>query len=328
MAQANNEMLEDALKRDTVRAKNVGWGRQPATASILDDDARSTRSLDAERPGTPNQPANVSPTIQPPQAQEGRFFKFRFGNTTPSLSSGSPTLNGAHPSHLSSASLPSLTASKDEELAKLALELEKQKKECKIALEEKRKVEDELESLSQALFEEANKMVAHERMKVKDLEDELRERASEREAMKLAMKILEEENQRFRTVLTSASQVVRHAKATTPTLHPTPSSSRSHSRHSSKSSLSIPGSPPMSPQYLPPSEPSPWAGTTTHPEKTPTTTGFGKDEESVQPRPVARSLPPRDVDGWADPHDTLNFTSASPGVGESGEGAYTARLST
>lgn len=34
------------------------------------------------------------------------------------------------------------------------LELEKQKKERRIALEEKRKVEDELESLSQALFEE------------------------------------------------------------------------------------------------------------------------------------------------------------------------------
>jgi len=153
MAQANNEMLEDALKRDSVRARNVGWGRQPVTTSVLDDDGRSVRSLDAERPGTPNQPTSVSPTIHPPQGQEGRFFKFRFGTTTPSPSSGFASPNGVHPSHLSSASLPSLS-SKDDEIEKLTLELEKQRKECKTALEDKKKVEDELESLSQALFEE------------------------------------------------------------------------------------------------------------------------------------------------------------------------------
>ena len=153
MAQANNEMLEDALKRDSVRARNVGWARQ-ATVSVLDDDARSTRSFDAERPVTPNQPVNVSPTIHPPQGQDGRFFKFRFGNTTPGSSSGFATPNGIHPSHLSSASLSSLSSSKDDEIEKLTLELEKQRKECKTALEEKKKVEDELESLSQALFEE------------------------------------------------------------------------------------------------------------------------------------------------------------------------------
>ena len=154
MAQANNEMLEDALKRDSVRARNVGWGRQSATSSILDDDARSTKSLDAERPETPSQPANVSPNINPPQGQEGRFFKFRFGTTTPIVSSGSATPNGVHPSHLSLPSLPSLSSSKQDEIERLTLELEKERKERKIALEEKKKVEDELESLSQALFEE------------------------------------------------------------------------------------------------------------------------------------------------------------------------------
>ena len=147
-------MLEDALKRDTVRARNVGWGRQSTTTTpILEDDARSARSLDAERPPTPSQPTGVSPTIHTSQGQEGRFFKFRFGNITPS-SSGFTTPNGVHPSHLTSASLPSLAASRDEEIEKLTLELEKQKKERRVALEEKRKVEDELESLSQALFEE------------------------------------------------------------------------------------------------------------------------------------------------------------------------------
>jgi hypothetical protein len=154
MAQANNEMLEDALRRDNVRARNVGWGRQPAVASIVDDDVRSAGSLDVERPLTPNQPTSVSPTIHPPQNQEGRFFKFRFGNITPGSSSGFATPNGMHPSHLSSASLPSLSSSKDEEIEKLTSELEKQKKVCQAAVEEKKKVEDELESLSQALFEE------------------------------------------------------------------------------------------------------------------------------------------------------------------------------
>lgn len=153
MAQANNEMLEDALRRDSVRARNVGWGRQ-VSVSVLDDDTRSTKSIDAERPTTPSQPTNGSPTVHPPQNQEGRFFKFRFGSTTPSSSSGFAIPNGIHPSHLSSASLPSLSSSKDEEIEKLTSDLANQKKLCQAALEEKKQVEDELESLSQALFEE------------------------------------------------------------------------------------------------------------------------------------------------------------------------------
>lgn len=153
MAQANNEMLEDVLRRDSVRARNVGWARQ-ASVSILDDDTRSSKSLDVERPATPTQPTSVSPTVHPPPSQEGRFFKFRFGSTTPSSSSGFATPNGIHPSHLSSASLPSLSSSKDEEIEKLTSELTEQKKLSKAAIEEKKKVEDELESLSQALFEE------------------------------------------------------------------------------------------------------------------------------------------------------------------------------
>jgi len=347
MAQANNEMLEDALKRDTVRARNVGWARQPVTASILDDETRSARSLDAERLNTPNQPANVSPPIYTSQGQEGRFFnKFRFGGTTPSSSSVFATPNGVHPSHLSSPSLPSLSSSRDEEIEKLTLELEKQKKERRIALEEKKKVEDELESLSQALFEEvcarlsrdgarraliedgviqANKMVAEERMRVADLEEELRERDSEREAMKLAMKILEEENQRFRAILASASQVVRQVKIAAPARRLTPSPSRSHSRHSSRSSLSIPiarhtpGSPPASPQYMTPSESSPWAGDTTRAGKTPTTADFAQSER------VTRSLPPPlEVDSWADsPDSTPCYVSAPPETPD--EGASAAR---
>lgn len=349
MAQANNEMLEDALKRDNVRARNVGWGRQTPTPSILDDDARSANSLEAERPATPGQPMSLSPN--PLQGQEGRFFKFRFGNTTPMSAMFTPP-NGVHPSHLSSASLPSLSSSKDDEIEKLAIELEKRKKECETALEEKKKVEDELESLSQALFEEvcvqpvrvlllcankdqANKMVAEERMRVADLEAELRERASEHEALKLAMKILEEENQRFRNVLT-ASQVVRNVKTTTSTRSSTPGPSRSHSRHSSKSSLSISapphisGSPPPSPRYLTPGESeSPWVSDVVYPGKTPTVADFLVDEEIGKPRPGTRSPPPPlDIARLADSPCTPDYSSAPPEATEPGEGASDAQLTT
>lgn len=349
MAQANNEMLEDALKRDNVRARNVGWGRQTPTPSILDDDAQSAKSLDVERPVTPSQPTSLSPN--PLQGQEGRFFKFRFGNTTPMSAAFAPP-NGVHPSHLSSASLPSLSSSKDDEIEKLATELEKKKKECKTALEEKKKVEDELESLSQALFEEvcvqparvlplyanrdqANKMVAEERMRVADLEAELRERASEHEALKLAMKILEEENQRFRNALT-ASQVVRSVKTTASTRRSTPSPSRSHSRHSSESSLSIPAPPPISCspsprlQYPTPAESeSPWVSDLVYPGKTPTVADFPIDEEIVQPRPGTRSPPPPlDIARVADSPCTPDYSSVPSEATEPGEGASDAQLAT
>lgn len=182
---------------------------------------------------------------------------------------------------------------------------------------------------------QANKMVAEERMRVADLEDELRERASEREALKLAMRILEEENQRFRAILASASQAVRQVKAATPTRRPTPSPSRSHSRHSSKSSLTIPiaphtpDSPWVSPQYQTPTESSPWVGSATHPGKTPTAADFAGDKEAVQPQLVPRSLPPPiDVNRWADSPDTPSYAHAPPETAEPDEGASYARSST
>ena len=179
---------------------------------------------------------------------------------------------------------------------------------------------------------QANKMVAEERMRVADLEDQLREGASEREALKLAMNILEEENQRFRSILASASQVVPQVAFATPTQRITPNPSRSHSRHSSKSSLSIPiappapGSPCASPQHLTPTESSPWAG---NPGKTPTTADFTKDEETVQPRMVTRSIPPPlEFNNWGDSPSTPYYTSALPKTAEPDECASVTRLST
>ena len=177
-------------------------------------------------------------------------------------------------------------------------------------------------------------MVAQERMRAADLEAELREFASEREAMKLTMKILEEENQRFRSVLTSASQVVRHVKTATPTQRLTPSPSPGHSRHSSRSSsLSIPiapstpGSPRASFQYLTPVEPSPPVSNIPCPGKTPTA-DLTRNAETVQPRLMTRSPLPLEFDGWADSPNTPYYTSTLPETAEPDEGETTARLTT
>lgn len=51
-------------------------------------------------------------------------------------------------------------------------------------------MEAELEGLSQALFEEANKMVADERRKVSELEESLREIQEEKDALKETIKVL------------------------------------------------------------------------------------------------------------------------------------------
>ena len=180
--------------------------------------------------------------------------------------------------------------------------------------------------LMEGAVAQANKMVAEERMKVADLEEELRERSSEREALKLAMKILEEENQRFRAILASSSQAVRHAKAATPARRHTPSPSLSHSRHSSTSSLTIPDanrhtadSPYVSPQCLTPTESSPWAGDTKRAGKTPAAGDFTQDKSEK----VARLLPPPlEVESWADSPDvTPTHIPAPPETAEPDGGA-------
>jgi hypothetical protein len=172
-------------------------------------------------------------------------------------------------------------------------------------------------------------------MKVADLEAELREFTSKCEALKLAMRVLEEENQQFRNVLTSASQAIRQAK-TLPANRLTSSPNRSHSRNSSKSSLSIPdaaGSAPGSPhanlQYLTPVGHLPSVGNETHPAKTPITVDLAGREETAQSQPVTWSAPPPlEVDCWPDSPSTPYYPSSPPETADPGEGETTARLAT
>lgn len=192
LVQANNDMLEEALKRSDT--KDVGWKRWSAREGMrieeerpksLDDSARSsgnasTASLPAPPPSTSpaldaGAPATVtvsSPVTPNPPApsvvSESRFFRgFRFGSSTPTThDSRSPTRSFTSP--LNSPSLPSLVPDKDsaevareneraereKELEELTKALEKEKVERVKATDDKAALEDEIESLSQALFEE------------------------------------------------------------------------------------------------------------------------------------------------------------------------------
>lgn len=163
LALANNEMLEDALKRDGHgHSKDIGWRRWSAKEQrereMADSRRQSTDSLVSAADFSQLSPASPNPSTAEP-----RFFKFRFGSTTPGTlsprlpGSQSPNLSAAgHVSHLTSASLPSLITprDKDKELEDLTALLEQEKKKHRSVMAAKQALEAELESLSQALFEE------------------------------------------------------------------------------------------------------------------------------------------------------------------------------
>ncbi|KAI0661408.1 hypothetical protein C8Q70DRAFT_911586 [Cubamyces menziesii] len=224
LALANNEMLEDALRRDPGSSRDVGWRRMSAREQNLKAEAEAERRRSTDSLAS-TEHSSVSPTFphhspgpepspmplrsatvpSPAPTSENRFFRFRFGNgasssashpSSPRLSgTQSPSLNG---SHLTSASLPSLVSSKDheKEMEELQQQLEKERKAHKEACEAKAALEAELESLSQALFEEANKMVATERRKLAETEEALREAREQGEALKNVLRLVERDNPR------------------------------------------------------------------------------------------------------------------------------------
>ncbi|KAG5642776.1 hypothetical protein DXG03_002121 [Asterophora parasitica] len=203
---SNNEMLEDALKRDSTghAAQNVGWRRSSGRPQSTDDTHYQTPAS-----------GEFTPTLDSPAQDSGRFFKFRFTGSSPnpsgSASSSRPGTphDGRSPAipatsalhHLNSPSLPVLpipSTKEKEQREELERELENERKQRKAAKEEKEALEAELESLSQALFEEANKMVATERIRRADIEEELKEARLEKEALRSALRLLEGENEHLR----------------------------------------------------------------------------------------------------------------------------------
>ncbi|KAK0213421.1 hypothetical protein DFS33DRAFT_1377910 [Desarmillaria ectypa] len=210
---ANNEMLEEALKQG--HANDIGWRRSSSS-----DHRQKCQSIDiVPENGVAMKSVTSSPSLPsltssppPPQQQDSRFFhKFRFTSSssgsrassrpgTPNLGNGpsSPNPTLTSPSMPSLPVMASVDASKDKELEELTASLEKERAAHKIVVGEKAALEAELESLSQALFEEANKMVATERIKRAETEEELREARQEKEALKSALKVVEGENVHLR----------------------------------------------------------------------------------------------------------------------------------
>ncbi|KAK0448489.1 hypothetical protein EV421DRAFT_2016677 [Armillaria borealis] len=213
---ANNEMLEEALKQGN--ANDIGWRRSSSS-----DHRQKSQSIDivpengvmksvTSSPSLPSLTGPPPPPPPPPQQQDTRFFhKFRFTSSnngsrassrpgTPNLGNGpsSPNPTFTSPSMPSLPVMASVNASKDKELEELAASLEKERAAHKVIIGEKAALEAELESLSQALFEEANKMVATERIKRAETEEELREAMEEKEALKSALRVVEGENVHLR----------------------------------------------------------------------------------------------------------------------------------
>lgn len=170
LALANNEMLEDALKRDGAgHSKDVGWRRmstreQRERELAADSRRQSMESITSAEATSPIPPSPYTAGAHPPPSastpSEGRFFKFRFGSTSGVSSPRLPGNISPNPSlqavHLTSASLPSLVPArdKDKELEDMTALLDQERKAHKAAEAAKTALENELESLSQALFEE------------------------------------------------------------------------------------------------------------------------------------------------------------------------------
>lgn len=141
------------------------------------------------------------------------------GGSTPNLSS-SPTkspparvnpLRDAKPSTSSTTS--TTTTAQQYELYRLRqtlsttqTQLSNLQLELSSAHKAKTNLEEELESLSQELFEEANKMVADERKKCVELEAEVKDVRLEMEAMKRTMKVLEDDRMQRMAVEGMAGQ--------------------------------------------------------------------------------------------------------------------------
>lgn len=214
LALENNNMLEDALRRESgaMGARDVGWRRSRTGAaerpssrqgihrssmqeSITEDDQRrpasrrgSTASTTsavspstaASAPTSPVARPAASPVPAPPSSSghdNRRFFGFRFGGSGTVSPNPNANGNGVHSRpqtpplrkptdsvrdvvHLTSASLPSLVQEQAAEVVRrdeeLTAALEAERAKCAKALSEKAELEKELESLSQALFEEVN----------------------------------------------------------------------------------------------------------------------------------------------------------------------------
>jgi hypothetical protein len=136
MAQANTDVLEDMLRRNAARRPVSEALPSPSAA-----DAAKRLSVDS-----PVSPASST-------KEEGGFFA-TFGRSRKPDPATLASLRGL--SHTASASMPSLVAdgAATKQIAALTDELAAERGKLRAATDAKAALEEELESLSQALFEE------------------------------------------------------------------------------------------------------------------------------------------------------------------------------
>lgn len=158
MAEANTEMLEAELRRTKATAANAARTNTPL--------ARASGDV-------------VRPSIDTRGSASGK--QGWFGRNKPASPTEATT-------RISGDAARSPTDS--DELRRLRSKLETQNTELEALKKGKKEIESELEGLSQALFEEANKMVADERKRRAELEDTLNEVKGERAALRETVKVL------------------------------------------------------------------------------------------------------------------------------------------
>ncbi|KAJ7151759.1 hypothetical protein C8R43DRAFT_924000 [Mycena crocata] len=240
---ANNEMLEEALKSGGGR--DVGWRRASGASQHSNSNHHPDHrpiSLDPSfAPGGTNT-NNDSPT----EGQSSRFFK-TFFNGRP----GTPTTQTQHQqqqaAHLTSPSLPSLHDEAQRERKQAEGErraADKARAEAAAAARDKAALEAEIEQLSQALFEEANRMVATERKQRAEAENELAKlrplteelKKTKKAALRSALRLIEGENVELRSG-SSMSGVYGHSSQSSLSLQLGESPERGMTRSRSSSEV-------------------------------------------------------------------------------------------
>ncbi|KAE9387192.1 hypothetical protein BT96DRAFT_981492 [Gymnopus androsaceus JB14] len=206
----NNEMLEDAVK--SLRSQHGTNPRDVGPLTGISSIASPT--LSASIP--PSESAQAMPPLQAGIQVQAVMPRYLLRRRLVPLPMMMPTLNGDLAAQLYSLrrdfeNLKSQLSRDKDELAKSREELGKNRELLEVEVrkrvkeEEGRKaLEEELESLSEALFEEANNMVATERkpraqsetnlrQQQEELREELREAQTQREALKSVLRVVEME---------------------------------------------------------------------------------------------------------------------------------------
>ena len=166
-ARAPRVVSEQITEREKRRSGESGR-TTPSRRKSDEESSTPTTDTSASLPGSPT-PVVAQPPASPPQ--DNRFFRFRFGSSPSNPSSARLSASNSRPQtppprtrvdevrdreagHLTSVSLPSLVEHTNKREEELMVELQAEREKYAKVVKEKSSLEQELEGLSQALFEE------------------------------------------------------------------------------------------------------------------------------------------------------------------------------